>query len=316
MKLKGKSLWLPGLACLIVMAGCDRGEKEIAPQTRAPQMKKKILNEKPTPEHPEIAAIREEIGEGPKKYDSIRRRLFSLPRELGERDAAALLDMMMRDKGPLWTSLGWAAIVNDGFNVLRELKKPLPQLPGRLLDCYRDGNRPMVLRDYALQHMGLMLATWYRASGEADLLPDPARREEMIKALKDAMKDGTTSLAGTAFNAADGILMSCGVSGAVPPVAEAELAEMGKAMAVSPAAAEHARISAFGFLGSRRSPAALDAARSLMKTETTPVLLRAAAIHYLGMFPDPRDLADFRELAASPDIRLSSPSREALKRNR
>lgn len=302
-------------ASLFLFVACEKEEGKASLSARAPHLGKKVIEEKPTPEHRELTALRQEIESGSGEYDSIRRRLYALPAELSRKDAVTLLELLLKEKGALWSDLGWAAIVNDGFNVLRQLKTPLPELPGSLLACYQEKSRPMVLRDYALQHMGLLLVSWYRAPGDSSpLLSNPAEREAILLALMQAVKEQETSLAGTAFNVVDGILTSCSLSGATPPLGEAELAELGKAMVVSGKASEHARISALGFLGNRHFDVALTEARQLMKTETTPPLLRAAAIHYLGLFSRPDDRAYMEGLSSSSDIRLAMPAQEALKK--
>lgn len=297
----------------LLLSGCEKESAKAPLSTRAPEMEKKVVSEKPVPEHPDIAAIRQEIGEGAGKYDSIRRRLYALPPELTGQDASTLLVLMMQPQGELWSELGWAAIVNDGFNVLRELRKPLPELPGKLLECFREESRPLVLRDYALQHMGLMLLSWYRNPVGTPLLQNADQREEILQAVKKAATEEHTSLAGTAFNAIDGILRSCRSSGKTPPLSEEELTSLGKRMALSPQVSEHTRISALGFLGSRRCDAALPEARQLMKEQKTPILLRAAAIHYLGLFAQEDDRSYFESLATSSDMRLSFPAQNALK---
>lgn len=318
-----RSLFTLGVLCSLA-AICLPSCKESAPTKtgaeRAPELVKRATTKAPV--HPEILALGQEMKRGQDAYDAVRQRMFALPRGLSREDAGALLDLLLTSPGGNWNELGWAAIVNDGCNILREMKNQPDGFMEKLVTLHRDGTRPAVIRDYALQHFGTQLAAYYRdPAGRGRMLyPDDQGRRAAEEALRAALSPGgnaanaTNATAGTACNVAGDILTACRTSGATPPISADELNRACRETALSPAANLHARLSALGMLGRHRSPAALKEARGWMLDGSQPVLLRAAAISYAGQFSLETDRDALTTLATDTDMRLALPAKEVLKR--
>lgn len=297
----------------LCLAGCRDGEKKEATASRAPEMVRQESKEAPV--LPAILELGRKMKEGQMAYDAVRQGMFALPRELSRSDATALLNLLMASPAPSWNELGWAAIFNDGLNVLRQGANQPEGFMERLLECYRDENRPAVLRDYALQHFGTQLAAWYHdPENGKKLFPKAEVRMQAEEALRRALLPGKGTTMGTACNVADDIITACKASGTSAPFSADELCRSCKETVLSPAENIHARITALGMLGRHESPAVLKEARLWMMDEGQPVLFRAAAIAYVGKFPAENDRAALHTLAADTDLRLSQPAKKSLAR--
>lgn len=308
---KGSFLLVGAALCL---AGCKEREKKAAVAERAPELVRK--ESKQAPMLPAVLELGRKMKEGQTAYDAVRQGMFALPRELSRSDATALLDLLLASPAPAWNELGWAAIVNDGLNVLRQGANQPEGFMERLLECHRDENRPVVLRDYALQHFGTQLAAYYhdpQGNGKK-LFPKAEVREQAEEALRRALLPGNGTTMGTASNVADDILTACKASGTPAPFSAEELCRSCKEIVLSPTENIHARITALGMLGRHESPTALKEARLWMMDEDQPVLFRAAAIAYVGKFPAENDRAAFNTLAADTDLRLAQPAKKSLAR--
>lgn len=297
----------------LCLTGCREGERKEATASRAPEMVRQESRQAPV--LPAILELGRKMKEGQTAYDAVRQGMFSLPRELSRSDATALLDLLMAPPSPNWNELGWAAIFNDGLNVLREGANQPEGFMERLLECYRDENRPAVLRDYALQHFGTQLAAYYHDPGNGKkLFPKGEVRMQAEETLRRALLPGKGTTMGTACNVADDIITACKASGTPAPFSTDELCRSCKETALSTAENIHARITALGMLGRHESPAALKEARLWMMDEGQPVLFRAAAIAYVGKFPAENDRAALNTLAADTDLRLAQPAKKSLAR--
>lgn len=297
----------------LCLAGCRDGERKEATASRAPEMIR--LESRQAPVLPAVLELGRKMKEGQTAYDAVRQGMFALPRELSRHDATALLDLLMAPPAPGWNELGWAAIFNDGLNVLRQGANQPEGFMERLLECYRDTGRPAVLRDYALQHFGTQLAAWYHdPENGKKLFPKGEVRMQAEEALRRALLPGNGTTMGTACNVADDIITACEASGTSAPFSADELCRSCKEMVLSPAENIHARITALGMLGRHESPAVLKEARLWMMDEGQPVLFRAAAIAYVGKFPAENDRAALNTLAADTDLRLSQPAKKSLAR--
>lgn len=307
------------LISLFFIAGCEQKETSAiindATIKDEDAAKKKEMDKSVSPIHEDILAIGEEVKRGKIAYDSLRRRLFALPRELSSHDAQALLNILMEPPAETWTMLGWAAIYNDGLNVLRRMKNPPPRFPRQLLNVYEDNSRAHVIRDYSLQHFGSMLVTYYsNPEGRGRLVfPTQAERMEVEEALRKALLPGKGAIMGTACNLADDIMEACVRSGMEPPVTRQEMGEICAKIASSETEELAARISSYGFLSKYKQPVILPISREYMRDKKQPVLLRAAAIHYVARFAEGEDRELLGKLAKDTDLRISFPAREGLK---
>lgn len=301
------------MGAVLCLAGCRDGEKKEATASCAPEMVRQESRQAPV--LPAVLELGKKMKEGQTAYDAVRQGMFSLPRELSRHDATALLDLLMAPPAPGWNELGWAAIFNDGLNVLRQGANQPEGFMERLLECYRDENRPAVLRDYALQHFGTQLAAYYHdPENGKKLFPKGEVRMQAEEALRRALLPGNGTTMGTACNVADDIITACKASGTSAPFSVDDLCRSCKETALSPNENIHARITALGMLGRHECPAALKEARLWMMDEGQPVLFRAAAIAYVGTFPAENDRAALHTLAADTDLRLSQPAKKSLAR--
>lgn len=297
----------------LCLAGCRDGERKEATASRAPEMVRQESRQAPV--LPAVLELGKKMKEGQTAYDAVRQGMFALPRELSRHDATALLDLLMAPPAPGWNELGWAAIFNDGLNVLRAGANQPERFMERLLECYRDTGRPAVLRDYALQHFGTQLAAYYHdPENGKKLFPKGEVRMQAEEALRRALLPGNGTTMGTACNVADDIITACKASGTSAPFSVDDLCRSCKETVLSPAENIHARITALGMLGRHESPAVLKEARLWMMDEGQPVLFRAAAIAYVGTFPAENDRAALHTLAADTDLRLSQPAKKSLAR--
>lgn len=299
----------------LCLTGCKEGDgKKETTASRAPEMVRQESRQAPV--LPAVLELGKKMKEGQTAYDAVRQGMFSLPRELSRSDATALLDLLMAPPAPGWNELGWAAIFNDGLNVLRAGANQPEGFMERLLECCRDTGRPVVLRDYALQHFGTQLAAYYHdpLGNGKKLFPKGEVRMQAEEALRRALFPGNGTTMGTACNVADDIITACKASGTPAPFSVDDLCRSCKETALSPAENIHARITALGMLGRHESPAVLKEARLWMMDEGQPVLFRAAAIAYVGKFPAENDRAAFNTLAADTDLRLSQPAKKSLAR--
>lgn len=299
---------------LFCLNSCEQKKQEKA-SGRAPELIKKELSLENHPILPEIIQIKEEVKRGNAAYDTVRKYLFALPDGISSRDAEALLDILMEPPAAHWSSLGWGAIFNDGMNVLRQMKNAPPGFARRLMECHADETRPEVIRNYALQHFGSLLVTYYRdPEGKGKrVFPKSSERMEVEKELMAALRPKNGAMMGTACNLADDILNACALSGAQSPIKMEELGACCRDIALSGEESEHARITAFGFLARHVIPDAAEGARGIMDDSSQSVLLRAAAIHYVGKLGREQDQASLEKLARNSDVRLSVPARTILK---
>ena len=292
---------------------CQQEKGKEQAQRRAPRPMAQA--EKKAPVHGDILALEEKIQQGKDSYDAVRAHLFGLPRDLSESDASALLAILLSSPPSSWDELAWAAIVNDGFNVLREGKNPPQDFMERLMALHADTSCPLVLRDYALQHFGTQLAAYYRApeAQSSFFYGKEALRQEAVEMLARAFSLHAGMVTGTAFNVADSLLSSCQASGQKSPVSAQDLLQACYEVILTPKGNEHAQISALGMLGRHRSPLAQKEARLWVQEKTRSVLSRAAALSYLSKLAQKEDRALFESLALDADLRLALPAKEGLK---
>lgn len=316
------SIWnnwglLTGLFVLLpLFSSCQKEKQESPPDERRASKWEKAEDGKNSVEilHPQVKSLLDQCSKGNDFYNDIRETLYSLPKELSRADACALEKVFLATPSPQWSELCWAAVVNDGLNVLRNLNTSPPHFADNLMSCCRDSSRPSVIRDYALQHLGVLLIDWYGASSGKSVLSasNSQERTRMIQFLSEFMSPQSGALAGTACNAVDDIIMVCERKGIEAPFCLQALFENCKVLFSDNAQSVHARISALGILARHATPQARVEALSVMTDERHPVLLRAAAVHYIAVLSDERDVSLLHEFVLNKDHRLSAPARKIL----
>lgn len=157
------------------------------------------------------------------------------------------------------------------FQNLRLQQDPLPDLPGVLQAIYRDTGTDIIIRGYAVQHIG---------SWQLEHPHDP----EVEAMLWEAATMDAEPFAGMALIAIDQLV------DAGQPIDDQHLDTLSLRIAANPAAHGAARMCALDVCARSGTRQALPAARQL-SAPATPLYLRLAAIHAIGLLGDSADAA-------------------------
>ena len=297
------------------------------------------------PLHPDVLAVLESPPGIASRAGLILAR--RLPRTLSDPDIAALGGWLRAPVPAGRTVDTHASFFNEVCNALGRQPGGLPApIAADLLAIHADPASPDVLRDYALQHLGTACLRTARdtatafpcatviqrlraATGEGDAAPGALASgrhargpmdDTRIRLIQEAgpVLDSepfesvatapTHTWSGTALNMLD-LLSREGI----PDAPSADwIASRAHALATASDTCEHTRISAYGMLARRHSGSALAQARTLAADAAQSVMLRLAALNYIGTCGDPvadRPLLD--TFSTSSDERLAFASREA-----
>lgn len=312
-----------GLLCFLLGScflhtGCKE-ETSVTPpaENKMAPVWKQTKNESPQPLLPAIEFLRENKKQGSNNFRAMREKLMTLPSDLSESDALALMELLRETPSPsIWVEITWAAFVNDSFNVLRSLKTLPSGFVATLDELNREPSNPAVLRDYALQHLCELTGDYFEDfSNRTSLSSDDLAR--LADCLRRNRKDTTSTLCGTALNESEMIWSK-------PQVSEEkfrlifksgdELSQDCLAVLNTPQSCEHARISSLGVLSRLQSDAAMSHARKWMTAPETTILVKAAAISYLTPYMQEEDKHYLQQLTTHNDKRLSIPATVALKK--
>ena len=108
---------------------------------------------------------------------------------LAASDIAVLYRYLLDPADEPWLQPGQSyALKNDILNALRAQSQPPPELTRLLVNLYGNTSQPVVMRDYALQH----IAPWYARAGASE-------RAELIATLEAASREHAQGYAGTAL---------------------------------------------------------------------------------------------------------------------
>jgi hypothetical protein len=130
------------------------------------------------------------VGRGlTRDFESRLDAIGRLGRHLAESEVAVLYRYLLdpADEPGLQPGQSYA-LKNDILNALRDQTLPPPELTRLLVSLYGSTNQPVVLRDYALQH----IAPWYARAGASE-------RAELIATLEAASRERAQGYAGTAL---------------------------------------------------------------------------------------------------------------------
>jgi hypothetical protein len=238
---------------------------------------------------------------GRAKESGFRSRLNAIGQlgtTLSTDDRQALYDYLRDKSEEKWLRPGQAfALKNDILNILREQEPPPPELTGVLLALRRDESQPLVMRDYALQH----LAPWFPKA-------DQGQQEQIIAELRAAAQETAQSYAGTA-------LIGLHRSACENPnaIMDSYLEDI-SALINDEEANLHARIAAIQLAGELRATSELDPIRQLVTDGSAARTLRVAAIGTLARFGQPNDTANLERLATDGDLVLARAALSALVR--
>lgn len=196
---------------------------------------------------------------------------------------------------------------NEMLNSLRCMPVPPRDLGRELIRIHRNPDQDEVIRDYALQHLGL----WYEhiRLGGATV----ARREEELAGiravLRAALEQTDGSFAGTA------LLVSLHLSGRFSEFSRADIGRAAHAMAGDGACADMTRTTAIRVCGQLGLAEALSTALDVAGG-SGPVVLRMAAIATVGDIGGPETATVLEGVAGDPDARIRSAGDAALQQMR
>lgn len=190
------------------------------------------------------------------------------------------------------------ALKNDLLNLLREQRSTPTGLTQLLLDIRRDEAQPLVMRDYALQH----LAPWFTRAGAEE-------RRQILEELRAAAAEIQQSYAGTALLALNRVRQE--QPGAeVPPLNNPILKLLGDSSANL-----LARITAVQLSGSLGLSESGPLVASLAFDESVAPSLRTAAIRAVGALGMPNVEGRLRETSNSHDPRYRLAALAAMKQS-
>lgn len=188
------------------------------------------------------------------------------------------------------------ALKNDIMNVLRLQKTPPEDLTKVLCDLRQDEAQPLVIRDYALQH----LAPWYSSV-------DEEQRSQIVDELSGAAGDAKQSYAGTALLGLERVRQE-NADAKLPPIGGMVLALIADASANL-----LARITAVQLSGTLRIPEAAEVVANLAFDPNAPPTLRIAATRALGGFQGKELRVRLQQASLGEDPRLRVAAVSALR---
>jgi hypothetical protein len=181
---------------------------------------------------------------------------------------AALYSYLRNSSEENWLRPGQSfALKNDILNKLREQATPPQELTSVLLKLFGDESQPLVMRDYALQH----LAPWYSRV-------DAPQQKQILEQLRAASNETTQTYAGTALLALDRLARE-NPEADLPPFSNGVLRLIEDATANL-----LARITAVQLSGHIGLAEAQHAVEAIVGDHGQPKTLRIAAVAALGGF--------------------------------
>jgi hypothetical protein len=247
-------------------------------------------------------------------YDARARFLASLyGRPLSDADVARLLaDLAQPASGMEYKRE--MALKNDIINVLTGLPQYRGEVTAALLGIYRDPAQGDLMRDYAIQH----LSEWRQRALAGGHQADVAAIEA---ATWDGLREKAETISGTALLA----LTRWAADESMPAEARdqfaarhgARLRSEAARIATDPASTLSNRITAVSIQGRLGDTSASPNLLRLAGDQSSPVMLRTAAIGALGSLGQPLDDSAFEllaNLAAGADHRLAVAASAALNR--
>ena len=187
----------------------------------------------------------------------------------------ALIGAIGRGTPPGMAEGAWAHLFNSACNALAAGRPAADGPLLAMLEGIANRDRRLVLRLYALQHLG----RHYPGA-------DPAAQRRLRGMVQAMAADPDSPVAGTAL-----VLWRAWEEDA-PPGAVSSL-EVSRAMAADPARPVDVRVTALHAMG--EDPAVLEAARAIAANRAEPVILRKAALNLIGRHGAARDLEVLRE---------------------
>lgn len=258
-----------------------------------------------TPEPPAPLPLRESVlrltgrlGQG--TPGSRREALKVLPRDLNQKELHAIYASILEHPQPeAFSRRAWHAFLNDTLNALvLDQKKPVADLPDRLMATVQDAARHRVIRDYALQH--LLAFAEYRM--------ESSRRMRLLDSAWVAVSETRDSYRGTYL-----VALSYKADEPGWPSSDAVAA---KAWQVAGAGDAHvlSRITALQVCGKLGHAEALSLAVEIAGDAQAHMTLRTSAIATIGDLGSGPERAMLASLAERSPPRLQVAIKAALTR--
>lgn len=212
--------------------------------------------------------------------------------ELTDGQRAALLAALERGTPARMSDGSWSHIFNSACNVLAKAQAAPDKGLLDLLERVALHDPRLVMRLYALQHIGVR----YEAAGPAD-------RQRLRALVQGILTDPASETAGTAL-----VLWRSWEESAGP--GDMSLLESGRAIVADAGRPVDVRVSALHAIGD--DPAVLELARAIAPDGTHPLLLRKAALNLIGRHGTEQDLTVLR-LCGQESSRLAQAGEPAAR---
>ena len=193
---------------------------------------------------------------------------------LTDKQRAALLTAMERGTPQGMSEGSWSHLFNCACNALAVAQSPADDRFLSLLERVALDDPRLVMRLYALQHLGSNYAT-----------ASPANQQRLRTLVQGLLADPSSKTAGTALVLWRQWESTTG-PGKIPAL------DMSRAIAADAGRPVDVRVSALHVVG--EDPGVLDLARNLARDGTQPVLLRKAALYLIGRHGTTEDLEVLR----------------------
>lgn len=227
-----------------------------------------------------------------------------LPAKLTEADWLALKKFLLQ-RSPLDQEQLRQVLKNELMNRLCAMEPPPAGVGDVLVALYKDETQPLVLRDYAIQH----LAAYLEQAGGSTGPGLDREHQQAWQVLWAALQQSDGSLAGTAL---------LGLKRLFEAGADLERGRLEQAatqLAGNPAASELTRISACQVCAQLGLQEALPAIEAAARSSSS-VAMQISAVGALGLLGGTNDLALLQSLLPGGEPRLRLPVQAAIDRIR
>jgi hypothetical protein len=266
---------------------------------------------------PDIAALLDEARTpaAGQKIAVLMPRLHGAP--LTAADCAALQAYILAPRPDNIPAPKWHWVVNDILRLQCAQSACPADLVATVYALYDDEARDPVLREYAVQHMGVLHTP---APGSVATITS-AERERLAATLASLARDGKSRYCGAALNALANAATTAAynlkhaIAEPIAPAPSVDLAAIARAIALDGTALPENRATALGVCGQLHDTAPLNTARALARDPQTPLSLRMASIYLVSITGGATDREWLESLAAdAQSFPLNKTAGAALKK--
>jgi hypothetical protein len=224
-----------------------------------------------------LALLSEEARPLNDRLDALRMAGYSLP----QADRMALLHSLSEPKRPGLSDDDWFTLANDIMQLLRCQQPAMPEVTPALLGIWNDAQQDPTLRDYALQHLREWVSDHdIRSAHETN----PTRTKEIQNTFLAAIDsenpnyDPHSTTLGTALLA----LHEWHQKGPPHAMSDTPFEERLLSSLADPKVHRGTRATALQIAAQRKMTNALPVARQILNQAESDMILRLAAINFLG----------------------------------